>query len=86
MTSDQHTESTANSRLERAIRVFARRRDAAHPPSSLVEMTAPAFRALVAQRLDALERDLAEVRARVNGLLFLVAGAVAAQVVLRLFG
>jgi hypothetical protein len=53
---------------------------------SLQEMAAPAFRAVVADRLRSLERDLAEVRARVNGLLFVVAGAVATQVVLRLFG
>lgn len=49
-------------------------------------MSAPAFRALVAERLRTLERDVAEVRARVNGLLFVVAGAVVTQVVLRLFG
>ena len=52
----------------------------------LETMTAQAFRAIVAERLRALERYLAEVRARVNGLLFVVAGAVATQVVLRLFG
>ena len=52
----------------------------------LEAMTAPAFRAVVAQRLRALERDVAEVRTRVNGLLFVVAGAVVAQLVLRLVG
>jgi len=85
MTSERKHESPASRRLERAIRVFARRRVDAQPPSSLVAMSAPAFRAVVAQRLEALERDMAEVRARVNGLLFVVAGAVATQVVLRLF-
>lgn len=48
-------------------------------------MSAPAFRAVVADKLRSLERDVAEVRSRVNGLLFVVAGAVVTQVVLRLF-
>ncbi|HYM15766.1 MAG TPA: hypothetical protein VEZ14_09410 [Dehalococcoidia bacterium] len=64
-------------------RLFARDAQAALPP--LETMSAPAFRALVAERLRTLERDVAEVRARVNGLLFVVAGAVVTQVVLRLF-
>ncbi len=54
--------------------------------SSIEAMSAPAFRALVAERLRSLERDVAEVRSRVNGLLFVVAGAVVTQLVLRLFG
>jgi ABC-type hemin transport system substrate-binding protein len=45
---------------------------------------AAAFRAAIEQRLRALERDLGEVKSRVNGLLFLVAGTVLTQVVLRL--
>src|SRR5438067_673523 len=49
-------------------------------------MKASALRAVVAQRLRALERDVAEVRTRVNGLLFVVAGAVVTQLVLRLVG
>ncbi len=52
------------------------------PP--LETMSAPAFRALVAERLRTLERDVAELRGRINGLLFVVAGAVVTQVVLRL--
>ena len=80
------TTNTASTRLERAIRTLAQRYAAAHPAASLVEVSAPTFRAIVAQRLEALERDVAEVRARVNGLLFVVAGAVATQVILRLFG
>jgi hypothetical protein len=54
------------------------------PP--LETMSAPAFRSVVAERLRLLERELAEVRSRVNGLLFVVAGAVVAQLILRLFG
>jgi hypothetical protein len=52
----------------------------------VASMSAPAFRFVVAERLRGLERDLAEVRARVNGLLFVVAGAVVAQLLLRLLG
>ena len=51
---------------------------------SLQTMPAPAFRAIVAQRLGSLERDMAEVRTRVNGLLFVAAGAVVTHVLLRL--
>jgi hypothetical protein len=52
----------------------------------LQTMPAPAFRAVVAQRLTSLERDVAEVRTRVNGLLFLSAGAVVTHGLLRLLG
>ena len=55
-------------------------------PDGVETMSAPAFRANVAERLRSLERELAEVRARVNGLLFVVAGAAATQVLLRLLG
>jgi hypothetical protein len=64
-------------------RLFARQPAAALP---LETMSAPAFRALVAERLRTLERDVEELRARINGLLFVVAGAVITQVVLRLVG
>jgi len=53
-------------------------------PPSLETMSAPAFPSIVAERLRLLERELAEVRARVNSLLFVVAGAVVTQLVLRL--
>jgi hypothetical protein len=49
-------------------------------------MSAPAFRSIVAERLRLLEREISEVRARVNSLLFVVAGAVVTQLVLRLLG
>jgi hypothetical protein len=73
--------------LEQAIRDFAlrRRRASRTTAADLESMSAPAFRVVVAERLRALERDVGEVRARVNGLLFVVAGAVVTQVVLRLF-
>lgn len=79
----------AESRMKRAdlARVIARLRGDGSPTQRepLEIVSAAAFRAIVAERLRSLERDVAEVRARVNGLLFLVAGAVVTQVVLRLF-
>jgi hypothetical protein len=79
--------SIERGRVERALGRLARRRERARPPvpEPLESMSAPAFRSVVAERLRALERDVGEVRARVNGLLFVVAGAVVTQVVLRLF-
>jgi hypothetical protein len=41
---------------------------------------------LVEQRLRHVEEELAELRGRVNGLLFTVIGAVVVQIVLRLLG
>ena len=46
--------------------------------------SAAAFRAAVEERLRALEREMAEVKGRVNGLIFLIAGTVVAQIILRL--
>jgi len=46
--------------------------------------SAAAFRASVEERLRALERETGEVKGRINGLMFLIAGTVAAQVILRL--
>ena len=73
--------------LEHAIRRLGlrRRRASGGETAQLESMSAPAFRGVVAERLRVLERDVGEVRARVNGLLFVVAGAVVTQVVLRLF-
>jgi hypothetical protein len=59
----------------------------APPPAPALEtMSAPAFRSIVAERLRLLEREISEVRARVNSLLFVVAGAVVTQLVLRVIG
>lgn len=43
-----------------------------------------AFRASVEERLRGLERDVAEVKSRLNGLLLFIASTVLAQVLLRL--
>ena len=81
----ERREPAASGELREAVRTLLRPRiaTAAEP---LEAMTAPAFRSVVADRLRTLERDVAEVRSRVNGLLFVVAGAVVTQLVLRLFG
>ncbi len=47
-------------------------------------ISAAEFRAATEQRLRSLEREVAEVKGRINGLIFVVAGAVITQVVLRL--
>ena len=44
---------------------------------------AAAFRARVDERLRSLESEIAEVKARVNGLLFFIAATVMAQALLR---
>ena len=45
---------------------------------------AAAFRARVEERLRRLEAELGELKTRINGLLFFIAGTVVAQVLLRL--
>ena len=52
-------------------------------PSPLA-LSAATFRAVMDERLRNLERQLDEVKGRVNGLIILLAGAVAVQFVLRL--
>jgi len=75
--------------IERALAALRRRRERAAlgtPADALAPLAGPAFRAAVDERLRNLERQLDEVKGRINGLLFLLAGAVATQVVVRLFG
>ncbi|MCH8025358.1 MAG: hypothetical protein IH866_01070 [Chloroflexi bacterium] len=77
--------------LERALSRLRRRpaqdesvlgqAQAERPAAGLSEA---AFRAVVEERLRGLDRQLEEVKGRVNGLLFLLAGSVAAQIVLGL--
>ncbi len=45
-----------------------------------------AFGAIVEERLKDLERNIEEVKGRINGLIFLVIAAVVVQVILRLVG
>ena len=70
--------------LEQALDRFRRPRDAA---STRTDWLSPqAFRAVIDERLRSLERQLDEVKGRVNGLLFLLAGSVAAQLILKITG
>lgn len=72
--------------LERAIIGLRRSRTQQHATGTATGLSPAAFRAVVDERLRNLERQLDEVKGRVNGLIFLLAGAVAAQFVLRLVG
>ncbi|MBI1886339.1 MAG: hypothetical protein HYS09_08545 [Chloroflexi bacterium] len=69
------------SRLEQAVTRFRRRAEA---EEEALPQRAAAFRAAVQERLRGLEREVADLKGRINGLLFLAAGAVLAQVVLKL--
>ena len=62
-------------RLAEALRVLARARHAA----PRIEAAAPPSLAEVGLRLSALEREVGEVRSRVNGVLFAVVASVLAQ-------
>ena len=70
--------------LERAIARFRPR--PASADDVVARVSAAAFRAMALERLRAVERDLSEVKGRVNGLIFLVAGTVLAQVILKVVG
>ncbi len=75
--------ATGRGALERTL-ARLRRRDRGIDTPELPALTPAAFRAVVGERLRSLERQLDEVKGRVNGLLFLLAGSVAAQIVLGL--
>ena len=67
-------------------RTLARFRAPAPHTTHTVRLSPEAFRAVVDERLRSLEHQLNEVKGRVNGLIFLLAGAVATQLILRLAG
>ena len=71
------------SRLEQALAHFRRRQQAAQeaakaPPGR----GSDAFRARVEERLRNLEQQVSEIKGRVNGLIFLVAGTALTQVII----
>jgi hypothetical protein len=72
--------------LERALARFrpSGHRRADDDGNSRSRVSAAEFRAATEQRLRSLEREVAEVKGRINGLIFVVGGAVITQVVLRL--
>lgn len=69
--------------LARLLSLLLRRRP---PPTVSRIETAPAcpFGAVLGEQVKNLDRALDELRGRVNGLLFVVAGAVVVEIVLRL--
>jgi len=77
-------------RLQRALARFrpdgrpSGRRRADDSGDIPARISAAEFRAATEQRLRSLEREVAEVKGRVNGLIFVVASAVVTQVVLKL--
>jgi hypothetical protein len=72
-------------RLERAVARFrGERHDAANAESTTERhVTAAAFRAAMQERMRGMEREVGELKGRVNGLIFLVGGTVITQVVLK---
>ncbi len=75
------------SRLEQALARFRRRQQAAQEVAKApTGRGSDAFRARVEERLRNLEQQVSEIKGRVNGLVFVLIGAVATQVVIRIFG
>jgi hypothetical protein len=70
-------------KLERALAQFRRRQQAAQEQDSKPSSDEP-FRAVVEERLSHLEQQLGEVKGRVNGLIFLVAGTALTQVIIKI--
>ena len=75
---------SSQDRLERAIARFRPgRQENGDVPS---RVSAAAFRAMALERLRSVERDVSELKGRVNGLIFVVIGAVITQFVLKVAG
>jgi hypothetical protein len=71
------------SKLERALAQFRRRQRAVQKEGAEASSDDP-FRAVVEERLHHLEQQLDELKGRVNGLIFLVAGTALTQVIIKL--
>jgi hypothetical protein len=69
--------------LERAVARFRKVPDDGERDAIASRISAAAFRARVEQRMRNLERDIGELKGRLNGLIFVVIGAVITQVVLK---
>ena len=82
---NDHTTARSGRRLlERTLKRLRRKHET---ESARTDWLSPqAFRAVVDERLRSLERQLDEVKGRVNGLIFLLAGSVAAQLILKITG
>jgi hypothetical protein len=70
--------------LERALSRFRHRPSTDGDVSSRV--SAAAFRAMISERLRSVERDIADVKVRVNGLIFVVLAAVITQLLMKVAG
>ncbi len=68
--------------LERVLARFRRQPNVGDTTSARI--SAGAFRAAVEERLRNLEREMTDLKGRLNGLIFLVAGAVVVDVVIKL--
>ena len=77
----------AAERLKAQLRKLARAKASTMPEQRRAVDTSPgcAFGAVVDQRLKDLERSLSDFKSRLNGLIFVVIGAVLLEIVLRLF-
>jgi len=71
------------SRLEQALARFRRGRQAAQEAAKPPTGRGDAFRARVEERLRNLEQQVSEIKGRVNGLIFLVAGTALTQVIIK---
>ena len=75
--------------LERALQRFRTRPADGDPGGSVGQVdiasrvSTAAFRAATGERLRNLEREMGDIKNRVNGLIFLVAGAVITQLLVR---
>jgi len=71
------------SRIEQALTRFRRGRQAAQEAAKPPTGRGDAFRVRVEERLRNLEQQVSEVKGRVNGLIFLVAGTALTQVIIK---
>jgi hypothetical protein len=69
--------------LEQAISRFRKTAGDGAGEAIDVRVSAAAFRATVEQWMASVERDIGEVKGRLNGLIFVVIGAVITQLILR---
>jgi hypothetical protein len=72
------------SRLEQALTRFRRGRQAAQETTKSPTGRGDVFRVRMEERLRNLEQQVSEIKGRVNGLIFLVAGTALTQVIMKL--
>jgi hypothetical protein len=72
------------SRLEQALTRFRRGRQAAQERAKSPTGRGDVFRVRMEERLRNLEQQVSEIKGRVNGLIFLVAGTALTQVIMKL--